>query len=197
MSVVDKDPVDDSGPSSDPPKAQSRPANLGADEDGQPIVIFWEGPTDHENPQNWSSAKKGVNVAMVSLMGFMTPLASSFFAPSVKEVLDEFGSNSDVYATFVVSVYVLGWALGPLVIAPLSELYGRMVVYHVCNAGFICFTIGCALATDLNMLMGFRFLQGAWGVAPLTIGPGSIADMVTAEKRGAAMSLWACGPFLG
>ncbi len=83
------------------------------------------------------------------------------------------------------------------IIAPMSELYGRMVVYHVCNAGYICFTIGCALATNLPMLIGLRFLQGCWSIAPITIGPGTISDMVKQERRGTAMSLWSLGPLLG
>lgn len=72
-----------------------------------------------------------------------------------------------------------------------------MPVYHICNLGYICFTIACALATNLNMLIVFRFLQGCWSIAPLTIGPGTIADITTVERRGTAMSLWALGPLLG
>lgn len=82
-------------------------------------------------------------------------------------------------------------------IAPLSELYGRLPVYHACNVGFIAWTIACALATDMNMLIGFRFLAGCWGVAPLTNGGGTIADLMAPEKRGGAMAIWAMGPLLG
>ena len=100
-------------------------------------------------------------------------------------------------ATFVVSVYILGFAMGPLVIAPLSEMFGRVLIYNVCNALFTIFTIACALATNMNMLIGFRFLAGAVGVAPLTNGAGTIADMMAPEKRGGAMAIWAMGPLLG
>ena len=54
------------------------------------------------------------------------PLASSMFAPGVPEVMTEFKSSNELLASFVVSVYVLGYAFGPLLIAPLSELYGRV-----------------------------------------------------------------------
>jgi MFS family permease len=49
----------------------------------------------------------------------------------------EFKSNSSELASFCVSVYVLGFAAGPMIFAPLSELYGRLIVYHGCNIGFI------------------------------------------------------------
>lgn len=78
-------------------------------------------------------------------------------------------------------------------VAPLSELYGRLYIYHACNIGFIVFNIACALATNMNMLIGFRFLAGCWGVAPVTIGGGTIADLMKPEDRGAAMSIWAMG----
>jgi len=76
--------------------------------------------------------------------------------------MKDFGTTSDNLAAFVVSVYILGFALGPLIIAPCSELYGRVVVYNVCNLGYICFTVACALATNMNMLIGFRFLAGEY-----------------------------------
>lgn len=99
--------------------------------------------------------------------------------------------------TFVVSVFVLGFAFGPLIIAPLSEIYGRTPIYHVCNVLFVAFSTGCALSTNIDMLVAFRFLSGFAGVAAVTCGAGSIADMLPAEKRGRAMSIWSMGPLLG
>ena len=119
------------------------------------------------------------------------------FAPGVPEVMTEFHSTNTTLAGFVVSVYVLGYAFGPLIIAPLSELYGRLPVYHVSNILFVVFTVACAVASNLNMLIGFRFLQGTFGSTPLTIGGGTIADMIVQEKRGAVMAIWALGPLMG
>lgn len=63
------------------------------------------------------------------------------FAPGVPDLMIEFQSKSSELAAFCVSVYVLGFAAGPMVFAPLSEIYGRVVVYHICNIGFIGKTI--------------------------------------------------------
>ena len=119
------------------------------------------------------------------------------FAPGVPEMMAEFGTFSNLVATFVVSVFVLGFSVGPLILAPLSELYGRVPVYHVCNVLFVIFSAGCALADSAAMLIAFRFLAGFAGVAVVTCGSGSIADMMPPEKRGRAMSLWTLGPLLG
>lgn len=119
------------------------------------------------------------------------------FAPGVPEVLEEFNSDNAQLGSLVVSVYVLGYAFGPLIIAPLSELYGRLVIYHGCNVLYVIFTIVCAVSPNLNTLIGFRFLAGTFGSAPLTIGGGTIADMIVQEQRGGYIAIWALGPLMG
>jgi MFS family permease len=106
------------------------------------------------------------------------------FAPGVPHVLQEFGSTSQTLATFVVSVYLIGLAFGPLIIAPLSEIYGRYWIYCVSNVMFIVFAIACAESKNMGQLIAFRFLHGIAGVAPLTIGGGTISDIMPVEKRG-------------
>lgn len=119
------------------------------------------------------------------------------FAPGVPQVMAEFKSTSDTLATFVVSVFVLGFAFGPLIIGPMSEIYGRRPVYNICNAGFVVFTILSAVATNMGMLIAVRFFAGVFGVAVITCGGGSISDMLPPEKRGRAMAVWSVGPILG
>jgi multidrug resistance protein len=119
------------------------------------------------------------------------------FAPGLEQVMREFRSTNSSLASFVVSVYILGYAIGPLFMAPLSELYGRLPVYHVSNALFVVFTVACAVSSSLGMLVAFRFLDGCVGSTPLVLGGGSIADLIPQEKRGGIMAIWAIGPLLG
>ncbi|WDK10709.1 major facilitator superfamily transporter [Colletotrichum graminicola] len=119
------------------------------------------------------------------------------FAPGVPQLLEDFDTRNESLATFVVSVYILGLAFGPLALAPMSELYGRAMIYHVGNVLFIIFTAGCALSTSMGMLIAFRFLSGLVGAGPITIGAGTIADLMTVRQRGMAMSVWSLGPLLG
>jgi multidrug resistance protein len=119
------------------------------------------------------------------------------FAPGVEDVLSEFHSTSTTLASFVVSVYVLGYCIGPLIVAPLSEIYGRLPVYNVSNVLFLIFTVACAVSSSLPMLIVFRFFAGAVGSTPISIGGGTFGDLFRVEERGAAMSVWAMGPLLG
>ena len=166
-----------------------------------PDIVDWEGADDPAKPLNWPARKKWKNIMVISSLTLLTPFGSTVFAPVVPQAMDEFNSTNVDLASFVVSVYVLGYAFGPLVIAPLSELYGRLWVYHINTFLFIVFNIGCALSTSLSMEIVFRFLAGFAGVAPLTVGSGTIADMFKQEERGKVMSMWTLpvlfGPTLG
>lgn len=104
--------------------------------------------------------------------------------------MEEFGEKSLAVASLVVSIYVLGYVFGPLIIAPASEHYGRLPVYHVNTFLFLAFSIGCARSTSISMLIVFRFLAGVAGSSPITIGSGTIADTFKQEQRGKVMSIW-------
>ncbi|KAK4495853.1 hypothetical protein PRZ48_013121 [Zasmidium cellare] len=159
--------------------------------------VTWDGDDHPSNPMNWSNPRKISIIAMLSSVTFLTPLASSMFAPGVPIVMTDFNTFSNLLATFVVSIYVLGFAFDPLVVAPASELLGRSPVYHVCNILFVIFTICNAVAINLPMLIAFRFLAGFAGVGAITIGSGTIADLIPPERRGVAMSLYSMGPIFG
>lgn len=166
-------------------------------EDNDPNIVFWDGEDDPANPYNWPNWLTTVNCCIISLVTFITPLASSIFAPGIPELMRDFKSDSAELASFVVSVYVLGFAFGPMLVAPLSEIYGRLPVYHVCNVGFFVFLVACAVAPSLNTLIVFRFFSGIFGSCPITNGGGSIADMVRQEHRAAVMSVFSMGPLMG
>jgi multidrug resistance protein len=119
------------------------------------------------------------------------------FAPGIPRILAEFHETSSITATFILSVYILGFAFGPLVVAPMSEIYGRSLLYNIGNVLFTIFTVCTALSNSIGMMMAFRFLMGVAGSVPITIGSGSIADMMPVEMRGRAMAAWALGPLLG
>ncbi|KAI9737959.1 MAG: hypothetical protein M1834_009329 [Cirrosporium novae-zelandiae] len=162
-----------------------------------PDEVWWDGPDDPENPLNWTIKIKWINIALVSCLTFLTPLGSSAFAPGVPTLMREFGSSSTTLSEFVVSVYVLGFAAGPIVLAPLSEMFGRVPIYHICNLGYAAFSIACAEATSLNMLIVFRFCQGWFGAAPIANGGGTVADLITQRERGRALAIFSMGPMIG
>lgn len=174
--------------------------------------VDFDGHDDPARAQNWKPFKKWMMIIVLALMTFLSyvclrwryaslihyrTLASTMFAPSVPSVMNEFKSQSTTLRTFVVSIYVLGNAAGPLILAPLSEMYGRAPVYRATNILFVLCTAACALSIDLSMLVVFRFLAGSMGAGVLTLGGGTVTDLFVPEERGAAIAVWSLGPLLG
>jgi hypothetical protein len=73
-----------------------------------PNIVDFDGPNDPENPMNWKASKKWGMVILISAITFLTPLASSIFAPGIPEVMREFNSTNDMLEGFMLSIYVLG-----------------------------------------------------------------------------------------
>lgn len=123
-------------------------------------------------------------------------MASTIFAPGVPEATSEFHSTNSAEASLLISVYLIGLAVGPLFLPPLSELYGRCPVTHAANGVFLVASILCAVSVNLAMLTVFRLVMGIACCVPVTIGGGFIADLMPVEQRGRAFSVWVIGPLL-
>ncbi|KAF6814490.1 major facilitator superfamily transporter [Colletotrichum sojae] len=150
---------------------------------GAEIIVHWNEPEDcdPENPMNWSPLIKWTHVLTISVISFLVPVVSAMLAPAVPLVMKEFHTDSETFETFVVSI----------------ELYGRMIVYNVTNVLFLAATILSGFSRNEGMLLSFRFFSGFTGVATITIGSGTIADIMPRERRGKAVSIWSVGTILG
>lgn len=103
---------------------------------------------------------------------------------------EDFHNTSTILSALTVSIFVLGYVIGPLFLAPLSEIYGRRFVLTAANIFFCVWQVGCALAPNLNSLIAFRFLAGIGGSGCLTIVGGVIADLFPPDRRGLASSVY-------
>ncbi|KAL5355069.1 putative MFS multidrug transporter [Aspergillus floccosus] len=153
---------------------------------------------DPENPRNWPSNRKWASVLTLATMAFVASLASSIFAPGANQAMADFHApGNSVLSSFTLSVYILGNACGPLLVAPLSETWGRLVPFHVSNVLFVIFTVGCATSPSLPGLIAFRLLAGVAAAAVTNVGAATIGDLFAPQQRGKAMSIWSFGPLLG
>ncbi|KAF5532865.1 hypothetical protein FMEXI_12186 [Fusarium mexicanum] len=161
-----------------------------------PNVVDWQ-ENDPENPLNWPAFKAVAHIVIISFMTLTVNLAATMFAPAAADLPKDFGITNATVVTLTVSIYLLGFTFGPLLIASLSELHGRYWIYNICNLVILGMTIGCAKAPNLGGFMTCRFIAGIAGSAPLTIGGGTIADVTYPNNRAKAMAGWALGPLLG
>ncbi|KAH8789469.1 major facilitator superfamily domain-containing protein, partial [Hyaloscypha sp. PMI_1271] len=160
-------------------------------------IVGWESQTDESMPLNFPETKKWLLLSLLSSITFISPLASSMFAPAVSFMDAEFHNDSLLLSSLTVSIFVLGFVCGPLLLAPLSEIYGRRFVLTGANVFFCVWQIGAALSPNLSALIVFRFLAGVGGSGCLTIGGGVIADLFHPDRRGLASSVYTFGPLFG
>ncbi|THH30533.1 hypothetical protein EUX98_g3669 [Antrodiella citrinella] len=161
------------------------------------LIVDWNGPDDPENPRNWRASRKWVATILVALYAFASPAASSMISPASDQFDEKFGVTQEVVSQIVTSVFVLAYAFGPLILGPLSELFGRNIVLQCSNLWFLIFNIACGAAQNQGELITFRFLAGLGGGAPLAIGGGLIADCFDLDERGVGLSIFAIAPLLG
>lgn len=123
-------------------------------------------------------------------------LVSSAYSGGLVQILLDFRVSEEV-AVLGISLFVLGFALGPIIWAPLSEVYGRRYILLASAAGLTAFTAGAAGAQNIGTLLVLRFFGGSIGSAPFAVSGGVIADTFPTITRGLASALYAAAPFLG
>lgn len=163
-------------------------------------VVEFNGHDDPHHAQNWPMKRKLVISAILILDALAATFASSIFSPASTAIGEHFHVGREV-TTLGTSLFVLGYACGPLVFAPLSELYGRRVPIIIAAFGFGIFNIAVAVAKDYQTLMISRFFAGLFGSCPLTVVAAVFADMFSNEIRGVSVACFSatviCGPLTG
>lgn len=134
---------------------------------------------------------------IVSSFTFISPVSSAMIAPALNVLQKEFNINNEIELSLTFSIFILAFAVGPLFIGPLSEMFGRVIVLQLSNLVYLVFNLGCGLAQTKEQMLVFRFLSGLGGSAPLAIGGGVLSDLFTAEERGRAISIYSLAPLLG
>ncbi|CCE66167.1 hypothetical protein TPHA_0O02010 [Tetrapisispora phaffii CBS 4417] len=163
-------------------------------EERNPFLLEWDDPSDPDFPVNWSKKKRGAILLQIMLLTSVTYMGSSIYTPGQLQIQSEFGVGH-VVATLNLSLYVLGYGLGPLIFSPLSEfsLLGRQHLYTVTLFIFTILQIGCATVHNFGGLVVLRFLSGVFCSPSLSTGGASISDILAPEVVPLFLGLWAVG----
>lgn len=163
-------------------------------------IVDFEGPDDPYRPVNWTFRKKAVTTVLYGLTTMGATWASSIYSTGQAQISREFGVSSEV-STLGTTLLLFGLGLGPLVWAPLSEVFGRKPAVLAPYFVAAVMSFGTATAKDIQTIMLTRFFTGFFGSAPVTNTGGVLGDIWTPEQRGAAIVGYAMavvgGPVLG
>lgn len=143
-------------------KTREQDRHAGGQEEKDPHLIEWDGPDDPDNPMNWPTWWKWTVTTSLGLMTFCITFASSVFSTATMVTAEKFGVSTEVM-TLGTSLFVLGFAAGPIIFGPLSELYGRKYPLFFGFFVFAIFQIAVAVAQNLYTIMLCRFFGGLFG----------------------------------
>ncbi|KAK9369168.1 major facilitator superfamily domain-containing protein [Lipomyces kononenkoae] len=159
-------------------------------------IVEYDGADDPLHPQNWAVAKKLTLMAVLGFATFVVAWGSSIFAPAVASIRQEFHIGS-VTSILAISLYVAGFASGPLLWGPISELYGRRPPTLISTFVTAIFHMAVARSADIASIMICRFFAGFFGASCLAVVPASFADIFGNKTRGMAIAIFATCVFTG
>ncbi|KAL7419972.1 hypothetical protein Q5752_004935 [Cryptotrichosporon argae] len=174
---------------------------IGAD-DPKPdsYEVTFDGPDDPRNAQNWPLRRKVKNTALITLATLFAGVGSAIFSGASTEIAERFGVGQ-VVGELANSMFVIGFACGPQIFGPASEVIGRkwpLVIGCLLSA---IFAIQVAGASNLATIMLGRFFGGVFGAAPYAIGGGIFHDLYDALHVQTGIAFFATatagGPALG
>ncbi|GME45012.1 Benomyl methotrexate resistance protein [Neofusicoccum parvum] len=161
-----------------------------------PSPLDWDGPDDPDNPHNWSYLKRGCITLAVGLIGFTVTLGSSVYTPALSEVVQKFNISTTV-ALLGLSLYTIGLGFGPVLAAPISEIFGRNVVYRTSIPVSALFTLGAGFSNSFASFLVCRFFAGFFAGPVLAVGAGTSADMYPERMATIGVTSFVMWPFAG
>lgn len=186
-------------PENDPEKASEKTSTpittTYAEAEAEYLVAFTI-PQDPTNPKCWPTYQKWCTTLVLSSTGFNRIAVSTIMAPALPMVASELHMTS-LESVMAMSVYLLATAFGPLLIGPLSELYGRRVVLHTTSVWFLIWNIVCGFAHTKGLLIAARLMAGLGASAIYALGSGVLGDVWRSDERGRSLGIYSLLPLFG
>ncbi|KAJ7708250.1 MFS polyamine transporter [Mycena rosella] len=162
--------------------------------DGMHVVGFE--PGTGEDPREWGPARKWYITMTTAFLCLAVALGSSMITGDLQGPVKDLNTTQEII-NLTVTCFVIGFGIGPLVFAPLSEVVGRRPIYAISMFLYFIFTLPSALAKNAATLVVARQLAGLAASAPMCNVGGSIADIWSIKDRGIPMAVFSATIFLG
>ena len=167
----------------------------GADQSERTETVQF-GEHDEGNPREWPIRRKIFQVIQIFFLALICPMASSMFAPAIDTIADDFHTSKQIVLIGQTG-FMIGLGTGPLLLAPMSETFGRRVLFVFNLAVFTLLQIPTALSPNVASFIAFRTLGGFVGSVGVANGGGSIFDMFETHERAQVLGVYLVGPLFG
>lgn len=166
------------------------------EEAGKEHEVHFDGDADPHSPRNRTDISKWYIVLILAGSAMCVTCASALYTTTYDQLEREWHISREL-ATVGLTTFVCGLALGPMVLSPLSEFYGRRMIYLCAFGAYLIWLIPCAVAQNAQTMLIARFFDGFAGSAFLSVAGGTVGDMFPREKLSAPMMIYTASPFVG
>lgn len=141
------------------------------------------------SPLQWSAARKNMLLTLSCLATFLTAYASGAYSPPAIAMARDLGT-SRLAILVGMSTFCLGFAVAPMGLAPVSEIWGRVPILVAAGAVFVVSQAACSIMPSAAGLLVARLLAGAGASVFSAVVGGVIADLWDKEDRSTPMALF-------
>ncbi|TIC12901.1 MFS general substrate transporter [Wallemia mellicola] len=158
--------------------------------------LFLVDSLEGDSPKLWPAWKRWSLTVFVGIIAIASAMASAGTTGVAEDIMAEFDFTDEIEATLCLSVYMLGYVLGPIW-GPASEAFGRKYTLIFCLWVLTLFNIADAVSSTPEALYVCRFFAGFFGGCMIIVVGPCIGDMFTAKDKQIALAIYACCPYLG
>ncbi|KAF2139773.1 uncharacterized protein K452DRAFT_300277 [Aplosporella prunicola CBS 121167] len=160
------------------------------------FLVTWDGPDDPLNPKNWPAWRKWAAAILTSLGGLVTLMSGAMMAPALGDISASLHIGEEE-ANLALSIFILAFAFGPLVLAPCSEVFGRKRVWLASSLWYTLWNLICGFANTKGVMIAGRFFAGLGASSQFAISLPVLSDCWKSEERGKSFALATFIPLLG
>ena len=191
IEIDETNPSKEAGESSSPGDGEAK-----YEEETKHIIVKWDGKDDREHVLNLNFYYRCYLTLLAGSLTLCTAFASSVPSGIVTEMIVEFNTSLNVVKASVF-LFVGSFCVAPLLWAPLSEMFGRKIIFIISFAGFTAFNIGCAFAPNIAAMIVMRILAGAFGSSSMSNAPSMIATLFPLKYLMIGIVFFALAPIAG
>ena len=160
------------------------------------LLVTWADDNDQANPKNWPIARKWLITLLTSFGGLVCLMSSTMLAPALENIAHDLNVSKSK-ANMTLSIFVLAFAFGPMVLAPMAEVFGRRNVWLITSTWYTVWNLACGFADSTGLLLASRLLAGLGSSAEFAIGQPVLGDLWKPEQRGLSFAIATFLPLLG
>ncbi|KAJ5700877.1 Major facilitator superfamily domain general substrate transporter [Penicillium malachiteum] len=150
----------------------------------------------YTSPFLWPKWRKWMMTWIACGVTALAGYSAGEVSPASEELTKVWGISTVVY-NLSITIFCVGFALAPMILAPFSEINGRRPIFVVSGIVFVACLIACGGTHSFAGLLVARFFQGCGASTFSTMVGGVISDIFHAEDRNTPMALFSGAALFG